>query len=203
MGQINKGTIASIDGTTARVVPSDASAKPTAKIIIPWHLRGDTGNLSKGTEVVYAEFDDATGLLLGRADGEWGEYLPNLSVDTMKASEGITAETVTATGEVAAGSVSTDGQVIAGSVKATNGVDAKTVTATGNVKAGSVSTDGQVSAGSVKASEGVNAKTVTATGKVTADSVEASGDVKAGSVSLKNHKHSGVTTGEDTTGVPQ
>ena len=76
MGNINKGTIASISGNTARVVPSDAGAKPTAKITIPWHLRGSTGNLSKGTEVVYVEFDDSTGLLLGRADGEWGCYLP-------------------------------------------------------------------------------------------------------------------------------
>ena len=72
MGNINKGTIASISGNTARVVPSDAGAKPTAKITIPWHLRGSTGNLSKGTAVVYVEFDDSTGLLLGRADGEWG-----------------------------------------------------------------------------------------------------------------------------------
>lgn len=78
MGQINKGTIASISGNTARVVPADANTRPTAKITIPWHLRGDTGNLKKGTEVVYVEFDDATGLLLGRADGEWGAYLPNL-----------------------------------------------------------------------------------------------------------------------------
>ena len=67
MGNINKGTIASISGNTARVVPSDAGAKPTAKITIPWHLRGSTGNLSKGTVVVYVEFDDSTGLLLGRA----------------------------------------------------------------------------------------------------------------------------------------
>lgn len=43
MGNINKGTIASISGNTARVVPSDAGAKPTAKITIPWHLRGSTG----------------------------------------------------------------------------------------------------------------------------------------------------------------
>ena len=72
MGQINKGTIASISGNTARVVPSDANAMPTAMITIPWHLRGNAGNLEKGTAVVYVEFDDATGLLLGRADGEWG-----------------------------------------------------------------------------------------------------------------------------------
>ena len=91
MGQINKGKIAGIDGNTARVIPSDAGAKPTAKITVPWHLRGDTGNLKKGTEVVYVEFDDATGLLLGRADGEWGAYLPSLSAGTVSASEDIRA----------------------------------------------------------------------------------------------------------------
>ena len=85
MGQINKGKIASIDENTARVVPSDASGRPTAKITIPWHLRGDTGKLKKGMVVVYVEFEDATGLLLGRADGEWGAYLPSLNTDDVKA----------------------------------------------------------------------------------------------------------------------
>ena len=85
MGTINKGTIASVSGNTARVTPSDANANPTARITIPWHLRGDAGNLKKGTEVVYVEFDDATGLLLGRADGEWGAYLPSLTVGDVTA----------------------------------------------------------------------------------------------------------------------
>ena len=85
MGQINKGKIASVSGNTARVVPSEASARPTPKITIPWHLRGDAGNLKKGTEVVYVEFDDSTGLLLGRADGEWGAYLPSLKADDVTA----------------------------------------------------------------------------------------------------------------------
>ena len=81
MGQISKGTIASISGNTARVTPSDASGKPTAQITIPWHLRKKSGNLKKGTLVVYVVFEDFTGLLLGRADGEWGEYLPNLTAE--------------------------------------------------------------------------------------------------------------------------
>lgn len=85
MGQINKGKIASISGNTARVVPSDASGKPTAKITIPWHLRGDSGKLKKNTLVVYVEFEDSTGLLLGRADGEWGAYLPSLSTGDVTA----------------------------------------------------------------------------------------------------------------------
>ena len=105
MGQINKGKIASVDGSTARVVPSDASAKPTAKITIPWHLRGASGNLKKGTEVVYVEFGDATGLLLGRADGEWGEYLPTLNVGDVTA-EGVSLKNHIH-GETGSGSTST------------------------------------------------------------------------------------------------
>jgi len=108
MGQIHKGLIASISGDTARVVPSDTSEKPTAKITIPWHLRGDTGKLEKGTEVVYAEFDDHTGLLLGRLDGNWGEFLPLLIAGNIKVPEG----------DVTAGSISlkkhTHGGVYAG-----------------------------------------------------------------------------------------
>ena len=68
MGHINKGKIASINGKTARVMPLDATARPTAKITVPADLRG--GQIKKGTVVVYVEFDDSTGLLLGRADGE-------------------------------------------------------------------------------------------------------------------------------------
>lgn len=87
MGQINKGKIASVseNGKEARVIPSNASAKPTAKITIPWHLRGSAGNLKKGTEVVYAEFEDSTGLLIGRADGEWEASLPMLVVENFDA----------------------------------------------------------------------------------------------------------------------
>lgn len=104
MGQINKGTIASVEGNTARVVPSDAGAKPTAKITIPWHLRGATGNLKKGTAVVYVEFDDATGLLLGRADGEWGAYLPHLTAGSVSAPEGdVTASGVSLSGHTHGG----------------------------------------------------------------------------------------------------
>ena len=85
MGQINKGRIAGIEGNTARIVPADAGARPTAKITIPWHLRGIAGGLKKDTEVVYVEFDDATGLLLGRADGEWCAALDELKINTLNA----------------------------------------------------------------------------------------------------------------------
>ena len=96
MGQINKGTIASIDdkNNTARVKPCDEGSKPTTKITIPWHLRGDTGLLKKGTEVIYVEFADSTGLILGRADGDWGEFLPELTTDKSIVNEKLEAANV-------------------------------------------------------------------------------------------------------------
>lgn len=87
MGQINKGKIACISGNTARVVPLEETGKATARITVPWHLRDRAGNLKKDTEVVYVEFADSTGLLLGRADGEWGAYLPSLAVDDVTAGD--------------------------------------------------------------------------------------------------------------------
>lgn len=78
MGQIHKGRIATISGNMARVVPLDKEDKATPRLVVPWHLRGDTGELEVDDEVVYAEFDDGTGILLGRMDGDWGEYLPKL-----------------------------------------------------------------------------------------------------------------------------
>lgn len=88
MGNIYKGKVASISGNYARVVPLDEDAKPTTKIMIPWHLRGRTGELKKGTEVIYVEFADSTGLLLGRVDGEWGEYLPYLESELVETPKG-------------------------------------------------------------------------------------------------------------------
>ena len=85
MGEIIKGKIASIKGNTARVVPLDATGKPTPMITIPWHLRGESGDLKKDMLVVCVLFGDGTGLLLGRADGEWGGYIPALGAHTVQA----------------------------------------------------------------------------------------------------------------------
>lgn len=90
MGQINKGKIASISGNTARVVPSDSGTKPTVMITIPANLRGI---LKKGTEVVYVEFADFTGMLLGRTDGVGGSGGgASITLDTTMTQEGQAAE---------------------------------------------------------------------------------------------------------------
>lgn len=79
MANIEKGTILTIEGpadkngdmTTARVSPSQSSGLVSRPVVIPWHMRGASGDLKKGTEVVFVIFDDQTGQLLGRMDGEW------------------------------------------------------------------------------------------------------------------------------------
>lgn len=88
MGQINKGKIASIIGNTARVVPSESGTKPTIMITIPTYLRGLSGGLKKGSEVVYVEFSDFTGMLLGRTDGEEA----SIDLDTTMTQAGMAAE---------------------------------------------------------------------------------------------------------------
>lgn len=79
MSYIEKGIILTIEGeadrnenlTKARVQSKTAEGTTTLPLTIPWYLRGSMGMLAKGTEVVYALFDDATGVILARMDGNW------------------------------------------------------------------------------------------------------------------------------------
>ena len=79
MSYIEKGIILTIEGeadrnenpTKARVQSKTAEGTTTLPLTIPWYLRGSMGMLKKGTEVVYALFDDATGVILARMDGNW------------------------------------------------------------------------------------------------------------------------------------
>ena len=79
MSYIEKGIILTIEGemdrnqnpTQARVQSVTAEGTTTLPLTIPWYLRGSMGMLEKETEVVYALFDDATGIILARMDGSW------------------------------------------------------------------------------------------------------------------------------------
>lgn len=76
MSYIEKGIVLTIEGdpdrnenlTKARVQSTTAEGTTTLPLTIPWYLRGSMGMLEKGTEVVYALFDDATGVILSRMD---------------------------------------------------------------------------------------------------------------------------------------
>ena len=79
MADIQKGKISTIEGpadingnsTRARVIPEQADGIITKPLVIAEQLRGSAGNLTKGTEVVFAIFPDQSGIILCRADGEW------------------------------------------------------------------------------------------------------------------------------------
>ncbi|WP_339060094.1 hypothetical protein [Tepidibacillus marianensis] len=126
MANIEKGTILTIEGpadrngdlTMARVSPSQSSGLVSRPVVIPWHMRGASGNLKKGTEVVYVIFDDHTGQLLGRMDGEWFGVLRGdvaisggLSVDNDIATKSITSVNTHVHGGVTSGSSNTSGPV--------------------------------------------------------------------------------------------
>lgn len=111
---IQKGTISSVEGktdrngdkTTARVLPSTADGMVTRPLVIPWWLRGKMGNLAPDVEVAYAMFEDGTGIILARMDGEWDGTVPG-DVTVIKGSVAVTEGDVTVpAGDVKTGSVS-------------------------------------------------------------------------------------------------
>ena len=102
---IQKGKISTVEGaadrngdkTTARVLPCTADGMVTRPLTIPWYLRGEMGNLTPGTEVAYAMFEDGTGIILSRMDGEWDGTVPG-SVKVEKGDVTVPDGDVTASG---------------------------------------------------------------------------------------------------------
>lgn len=72
MAEIEKGTISSVNGSKAAVVPSFSDTPVTSELTVPFYL---VRCLEVGMEVVYAMFEDNTGLILGRLDGDWNHDL--------------------------------------------------------------------------------------------------------------------------------
>lgn len=111
---IDKGIILTIEGevdrngnlTKARVQSTTAEGTTTLPLTIPWYLRGSMGLLAKGTEVVYALFNDATGVILTRMDGNWEGKMEEtqLFLDLMNT-------TATVQGSIEASDVFTDSGV--------------------------------------------------------------------------------------------
>lgn len=102
---IQKGNISTVEGaadrngdkTTARVLPCTADGMVTRPLTIPWWLRGKMGNLKPGDEVAYAMFEDGTGIILSRMDGEWDGTVPG-SVKVEKGDVTVPDGDVTASG---------------------------------------------------------------------------------------------------------
>ncbi len=71
---IEKGVISTVsgDGKTATAIPSFSDAPVSAPLTIPFFL---AGSLTPGMPVVYVQFEDNTGVVLVRMDGEWSHAL--------------------------------------------------------------------------------------------------------------------------------
>ncbi len=86
-----KGTVQSITGSTAVVVPAEHPDIVTRPLVVPFYWRAAMGNLQPGDEVYYLEDDEHGGYILGRTDGEWDNTLRG---------------TLAVTGDVTAGGIS-------------------------------------------------------------------------------------------------
>lgn len=178
-GKIDKGFISKIMGdpdwyghpTKAQINPCTNSGAVTPAITIPWYLRGKTGNLKVGDEVAYALFDDGTGVIIDRLDGEWDGHF---DYDTTTTGDVVNEKTMTTHGDV------------------TNKSNENTE---GNVKTqGTTTSIGQITGqGGMAISGGNGGASATITGDIKLDgTMNATGDVTAGGISLKNHTHQGV-----------
>lgn len=105
---IQKGTISSVEGdvdrnddkTKARLLPCTADGVVTRPLTIPWWLRGRMGRLKPGDEVAYVKFEDGTGIILARMDGDWDGTVPG-DVTIIKGSVEVTeGDLAVTTGDV-------------------------------------------------------------------------------------------------------
>lgn len=151
-----KGTISSVEGptdrngdnTTARVIPATGDGAVTRPLTLPWWLRGSTGNLKPGDEVAYAKFEDGTGIILSRMDGEWsgvvaGDVTISEGSVTVEGSattkEGVTVQSggITVNGDASvSGGVSVDAGISAGGSVTASGVTAGGISLTSHTHTG-------------------------------------------------------------------
>lgn len=68
MAEIYKGYISKIDGKKAEVVPCHARNTVTSPLVVPWHL---LDALKVNDAVVYVMFEDGSGIIFEKMDGEW------------------------------------------------------------------------------------------------------------------------------------
>lgn len=71
-----EGTDRNGDPCLARVLPLVADGVVTRPFPVHWSVRGGMAPLAVGDEVVCAKFEDGTGIVLCRADGEWAGFVP-------------------------------------------------------------------------------------------------------------------------------
>ena len=73
---VKKGKISTLsaDGRTATVTPYSGGIV-SSPLVVPFFL---IGALPIGTPVIYSVFEDNTGIILARADGDWNHKLQEI-----------------------------------------------------------------------------------------------------------------------------
>lgn len=75
---VQKGKVSAIlDGGKTITATPYAGGTVTAPLTVPFFL---VGALPVGTPIVFVTFDDNTGVVLSRVDGEWNHSLKELEV---------------------------------------------------------------------------------------------------------------------------
>ena len=114
-GNIDKGTISRIlpekdwngHARKATINPCTNAGAVTPALTIPWHLRGQIGALKVGDTVAYALFDDGSGIILERLDGEWQGIIdyPTTTTGDVINKKSVTTVGKTTTADLSTGSV--------------------------------------------------------------------------------------------------
>ena len=131
--QIFTGTVQSISGAKAVIVPDEHPEIVTREYIVPYYWRHEMGNIQIGEKVLCILDDDLHGYILMRCDGEWDYTIRN----TLTVEQAVTFnDTLTVQSDVTAQSnVSVSGDVtVQGNISGSGGI-----TATGTITGGSVS----------------------------------------------------------------
>lgn len=160
---INKGFISSLTegGKKAIVIPQESSGNVSFPLVVPYFL---LECLEPNMPVVYSTFQDNTGIILARLDGEWNHKIyRELTVEgTTHMTQHLTADSgITATGGISAaggGDVNVQGNIsITGSITATGSVSASGMSSSSDVTADGVSLKGHVHSGVTKGSDDTDA----------------------------------------------
>lgn len=131
---IEKGVISSIGegGETATAVPSFSDSPVSSTLTVPFYL---TGSLKVGMPVVYVQFEDNTGLILARMDGEWNHDLAgDVNIQGNQTIEGNSS--VDGSQSVGAGQSVTGSVSVSGSVNASGNVTGGGISLTGHTHTG-------------------------------------------------------------------
>lgn len=111
---IDKGTVASVDGSTATVSSLEHPGIVTRPLVIPYYWRELMGFIKPGDTVYYIDDNGHNGMIIARADGNWDQTIRGtLTVeqavtmnDTLSVQGNVTiGGNMTATGTVQGGAV--------------------------------------------------------------------------------------------------